>query len=81
MWELLSFKVAKSQFLSNHNSSGWVVLLCFFKRSFFKMEKICVFNKEHVFDILLNEPDRVLLETRDPQVALSLRLVNPLILL
>ena len=45
------------------------------------MEKNCVFNKEHVFDILLNEPDRVLLETRDPQVALSLRLVDPPILL
>merc|ERR1711917_47033 len=41
------------------------------------MEKNCVFNKDKVFDILLNEPDRVLLETRDPQVARSLRLVDP----
>ena len=33
------------------------------------MEKNYLFNKDRVFDILLNEPDRVFLETRDPQAA------------
>ena len=37
------------------------------------MEKNYIFNKDRVFDILLNEPDRVFLETRDPQAAQPIR--------
>ena len=33
------------------------------------MEKNYVFNKEKVFDILVNEPDRIFLETRDLRAA------------